>query len=104
MKNGLPYTIEVDAEVGTPPVWFGVEFDSTEPWTNPVDRFDVNGDGQRTDEDAMLLILAINQQGIGPLPAIEAWPTACLDVTGDQRLGLDDVLDLLTELRSELAA
>ena len=99
VKNGVHYTLTVGATIGPLPSWWSVEFNAERPWQNPIDRFDVNGDGLRSPLDALILINAINVNGLGyTLPAIQTWPTICLDVRGDGLLDLYDVLDVLIEI------
>jgi uncharacterized repeat protein (TIGR01451 family) len=74
-------------------------------YTNPVDSFDVNGDGVRTPGDLLLMINDQNAAGPRALPprVIDAAPY--LDVNGDGRASTLDIIMALNALNGlEVAA
>jgi hypothetical protein len=105
VTNGAAYTLTVSATVGpTGPVWENLPITpGMNLHQNPVDRFDVNGDGHVTPADAMIVINSIMQQGQVTLPTITTWPAICVDVTGDGTLDLLDAISLLNKIFAEWA-
>lgn len=77
---------------------------ATSPFTNPVNRFDVDNDGYVVPRDALYLITDINENGARQLnPLIGAVSGPYLDVTGDGFLSPRDARDLINEI-NRLAA
>jgi hypothetical protein len=71
-------------------------------WQNPVNPFDVDGDGRLTSTDVIQLINRINSAGIGELPAPtgELGPPPFFDVNGDGQLSPIDVLQVINQVNS----
>jgi hypothetical protein len=105
VKNGKAYTLTLDATMSPlGPVWQNLPITpGMNLHQNPVDRFDVNGDGHVTHADAMIVINSIMQQGQVTLPTITTWPAICVDVTGDGTLDLLDAISLLNKIFAEWA-
>ena len=74
------------------------------PWQNADNPLDVDGrDGVRV-ADALVLINAINRDGVRPLPTPtpgSGSPPPFFDVTGDNWLTPDDVLRVINELNAQ---
>ena len=67
-------------------------------WRNPVNPFDINGDGYVTPQDVLLLINEINRNGSGTLPprtAQQPGPPYFFDPNGDGDLTPYDVLQVI---------
>jgi hypothetical protein len=74
-------------------------------WQNPVNRHDVNGNGNVTPLDALLVINYINAHpGNSSLPAAPHVPPPYLDVNGDGICSALDVLLVINDLNSPAAA
>ncbi len=73
-------------------------------WQNPVNRFDVDGDGYVTPLDALILINQINLHGSRTLPPRTAddLQVGYLDVNGDGRVTPEDVLDVINYINAQL--
>jgi len=74
------------------------------PWQNADNPFDVDGLDGVTVADALVLINAINRDGVRPLPALAAGFDArppFFDVTGDNWLTPDDVLRVINQLNAQ---
>jgi hypothetical protein len=93
-----------DVSVGTANV--KLDFDASRvparpPWQNPVDWWDVDGDGLLAPLDPLLVINELNRAGPRPLPAPVAGgpqPPPYLDTTGDSFLSPLDALRLINAL------
>jgi hypothetical protein len=83
---------------------FGYKIPSKRPfiftdgvWQNQTNPIDVNGDGQATPQDALMVLDSINRLGMGQLPAgngLGYFP----DTNGDSALTPADVLKVLDEV------
>lgn len=68
------------------------------PWTNPSNRYDVNGDGQVTARDALIVINAIGRHGgVGPVYEF-TWAGFYLDVSQDGIVSALDALLVINQL------
>ncbi len=70
-------------------------------WQNPIDRFDVDGNGYLSAQDVLFLINAINCCGARVLPprtAEDPGPPLFLDPNGDGELTPGDVLAVINEI------
>ena len=68
------------------------------PWSNPSNRYDVNGDGEVTARDALIVINAIGRHG-GPGPVSEfPWAGFYLDVSQDGIVSALDALLVINQL------
>lgn len=75
--------------------------DAAHPWQNPVDRYDVNGDGFITAMDSKLVLDELNATGARALPVpppAVGGPPPYLDVSGDNYLTAADVLIVMNAL------
>jgi hypothetical protein len=82
---------------------FVFQFDVTPisgAWQNALNRCDVNGDGNITPLDALIIIHRLNNGGAGPLvsPAPQFMPSAFYDVNGDDKLTPLDALNVINLL------
>jgi VCBS repeat-containing protein len=75
---------------------------SDPPYQNPVNAFDVNGDGFVSPIDSLILINHINTFGPGPVPEAGD-PPPFLDPSGNNAVTAEDILLVVTEL-NRLAA
>jgi len=73
------------------------------PFQNPMNQFDVDRNGQVTNNDALLVINRINSGGMGELPESRVCLTPYHDVNGDGRLTPADVLAVMNHLRQQSA-
>ena len=66
-------------------------------WRNPVDPYDVTGDGVASPADVLQVLLELDSRGVGdlPLPSAEQSPPPYVDVNGDGRLTPVDALTVL---------
>jgi hypothetical protein len=81
----------------------------TEPstWQNPVFAYDVNGDGDVTPLDVLILINDLNVHGARDLPAwsqVGNGPPPYLDPSGDQKLTPWDVLLVINYINAQTTA
>lgn len=70
-------------------------------WQNPLNPYDVNGDGHGTPQAVLLLINEINRDGGGPLAPRtpeQPGPSLFLDVTGSGTLVPNDVLQVINHI------
>jgi hypothetical protein len=98
------YTIEDQQGARSLPASVAVVVQPGEnPWQNPVDRFDVDGDGRLNPLDVVQLINRINSAGTGELPAPtgQLSPPPFYDVNGDGRLSPIDVLQVINQVNLE---
>jgi hypothetical protein len=72
------------------------------PWQNPVNPYDVDGDGTLTPTDALLIITQLNAGGTGALaaPTPLNFPTPYFDVSGDNALGALDAIEVINRLNA----
>ena len=75
-------------------------------WQNAILAEDTTGDGRVVALDALVVINAINAQGLGelPSPTTEQQPPPYLDVTGDNRLSALDALRIINLINERLAS
>jgi hypothetical protein len=77
---------------------------SENPWQNPLNRLDVDGDGSVSPLDVLALINGINQgRGSAPLPEYDPESSAAFyffDVMGDGDLSPLDVLQVINAINS----
>lgn len=69
--------------------------------TNPLDRFDVNGDGFRTAIDALLLINELNRRTDPSAVGEQGPPIGFWDVNGDKKFSPLDVLHVINVLNGD---
>jgi hypothetical protein len=67
-------------------------------YQNPVNRFDVNGDGFISPIDALLIINDLNLNGPRPLPPGSFTPPPYLDVNGSNSVEPSDALQVINYL------
>ncbi|MCY2986753.1 MAG: Ig-like domain-containing protein [Planctomycetota bacterium] len=72
-------------------------------YQNPVNRFDVDGDGQVAARDVLILVNYINLNGMGPIPG-GTLVSAYLDVVADGSVTAQDVLGLVNALNTFASA
>lgn len=72
------------------------------PWQNPLNPYDVDGDGTLTPTDALLIITQLNAGGTGTLavPTPLNFPTPYFDVSGDNTLGALDAIEVINRLNA----
>ncbi|MCY2989561.1 MAG: dockerin type I domain-containing protein [Planctomycetota bacterium] len=71
-------------------------------WQNPNNPFDVNGDGQTTPTDVLMVINYVNTHlSDGRIPASSQAPSAYLDVDGNGYVNATDVLLLVNVLNGQ---
>ncbi len=74
-------------------------------WQNPVDPWDVSGEGEVTPLDVLVVINYINAHpGSAVLPSPPASPPPFYDVTGDGHVMADDALVAINYLNTHAAA
>ncbi len=76
------------------------------PWQNPVDRFDVNGDGSVAPIDVLVVINELNEFGSRQLPVPPLTPNVprqYIDVSGDNSVGPIDALQIINILNAIVA-
>ena len=72
------------------------------PYTNPSNRLDVNGDGGVSPLDVLQLVNYINVNGSGALPfPVATTPPPYLDVDGDGFVGPLDVITVINYINSQ---
>lgn len=84
--------------------------DPVTPWQNPIDRFDVNNDGQVTVADAVVAVTSLREHGARGLPDLapdsplytSEKPPPYYDVDGDQSLTQNDVVEIIRALGGTL--
>lgn len=83
-----------------------VDDDTLNPWQNPVDPFDANGDTRLSSNDALVIINRLNRTGPGilPLEPEPGVPHRYVDVNGDRRLTANDVLRVINEMNRRRTA
>jgi hypothetical protein len=72
-------------------------------WTNPADRYDVDGNGRVEPLDVLILVNRINEDGSGQLPSPPDVPPPYFDVNGDGRLAPIDALQVVNRINSAQA-
>lgn len=75
-----------------------INFFNGNPWQNPTNQFDVNGDGYVTALDVMTLINAAINGHAEKFTLNEAYSAPFLDVNGDNLFTEDDIDDLIAYL------
>jgi large repetitive protein len=85
-SSALRGTVMVQIQAGPGPLY-----------QNPLNPFDVNGDGNLGPIDVLTLINYINQHGSGPIPT-ETSVTVFLDVIGDGNVTPQGVIRVINEL------
>jgi len=73
--------------------------DPPPPWTNVNNAYDVDGDGEVTPSDALVILNYLNTTGPGPVPSTAPAVAPYLDTTGDNHIAPDDVMAVLNKLR-----
>jgi uncharacterized delta-60 repeat protein len=91
------------------PATFFISIGSASPWQNPINRFDVTGDGQVIPHDILHLIDRINRNGaahseLGELPNGSDAPDIYYDVSGDNVLTPNDLLQVIDYLNRRSVA
>ncbi|MFT7643445.1 MAG: VCBS repeat-containing protein [Pirellulaceae bacterium] len=80
---------------------------STTPWRNPIDPYDVNDDGSENAQDVLVMVNYINSHlddpVLEPPGAGDGSPPPYLDITGDNRITVRDVLVAVNELNRRIA-
>lgn len=74
------------------------------PWQNPINPFDVDGDNILSATDALIVINAINRGGLGLLPERTSAVPPYYDVDGSGSLEPIDVLIIINELNRQATA
>ncbi|MFT5524191.1 MAG: VCBS repeat-containing protein, partial [Pirellulaceae bacterium] len=65
------------------------------PWRNPVNPWDVDGNGSVSPTDALLVVNDVNSHGVGrPVPLDAAAIAPFLDINGDSFVNATDVIQL----------
>lgn len=77
-----------------------IDVASANPWQNPNEPLDVNGDGGVFPLDALLVIRELNQKGPGPLAEQQA-DQYFFDVSGDAFLSAIDALRIIIHLNNQ---
>jgi len=75
--------------------------DMAASWQNVANALDINGDGDVTPLDALILVTEFNRNGPGPLDSPSAdgsWPVSHVDVDGDGALTVQDFDAVFTHL------
>ncbi len=75
---------------------------ATSTWQNPVNKYDVNGDGNVYPLDVLIIINRLLAGELGPLPPTPVVPPY-LDVSGDGNLTPLDVLQVINYLNAQSA-
>jgi hypothetical protein len=88
-SSALRGTVMVQIQAGPGPLY-----------QNPLNPFDVNGDGNMGPIDVLTLINYINQHGSGPIPT-ETSVTVFLDVIGDGNVTPQAVIRVINELNRQ---
>lgn len=74
------------------------------PWHNPVDKYDVDGNGSILSLDAVIVINWLNEYRTGDLPTAGSFfgsPPPYVDVSGDNRLTPEDAIIEINKLNFE---
>ncbi|HEY2413689.1 MAG TPA: dockerin type I domain-containing protein [Pirellulaceae bacterium] len=72
--------------------------DPPHPWHNFNNAHDVDGDGEVSPTDALVIINYLNTTGSGPVPSTAAAGAPNLDTTADNQVAPDDVMAVLNQL------
>lgn len=78
---------------------FGVELTEPVSWQNPLNQYDVDGDGEVAPIDVLLIVSDLNRRGSRELPAIPT-PPPYLDVNGDGHVSPVDALLVVSYLNN----
>ena len=105
-ENGFvmttPATQEVQVVSFQANIDFGAAIDGPATWTNPINQFDVDNNGEVELQDALLLINNIHNFGERELPIVQPGfvPPPFLDPTGDGRISLQDALAIVNDIHN----
>ncbi len=105
-ENGFvmttPATQEVEVVSIQANIDFGAAIDGPATWTNPINQFDVDNNGEVELQDALLLVNDIHNFGERELPIVQPGfvPPPFLDPTGDGRISLQDALAIVNDIHN----